>query len=191
MRGWLHVLGEPGLAAPGDEAAAVLGEVVLDPGLAEPELLERVLVRRTALARVGVDPTLHRALDLRRELAPDEGVDPPHLAQRIARDVAVPDVDEAVVPAPIAGGHAGVETVVELPRPALPGDDGVDVVGAEAPERDRHAREGGHALHRIAVGLDDAGVGEGGEELLEVAQVEGRLQHPEIAAAAGLALLPL
>src|SRR5215813_15004001 len=135
------------LDAARDEAAAVLGEVLLDPGLAEPELPERVLVRRAALARVGGDPALHRALHLGRELAAEEGVDAPHLPERVARDVAVPDVDEAVVPAPVARRHARVETIVELLRPALPRDARVDVVGAEAPERDRHARERGHALH--------------------------------------------
>src|SRR6185295_11031964 len=95
-----------------DMPPAVLGKAALDVCAREPELLHRVLVFRTALARVRTHVLADLASRSVRHRQSDVAVDPLDDAHRVLDRVAEVDVDEFPGRQRIPDGKTAIEVVL-------------------------------------------------------------------------------
>jgi hypothetical protein len=107
-------------------------------------------------------------------------VDALDLAQRIADEVRVLNVDEARLRAGVAHLDRAVDHAANLARPVAAHLARVDLVREDpAPVRD-HRAERGHRRLRIAVRLHDDRVGKHREQLAQILHVVRGLEHPPL-----------
>src|SRR5262249_37026525 len=146
-----------------DEPRAVAGEGLAQAGLSVAEALERVAVHGALVARVLVGPAPHAVADLVGQREAGEGVDPRDLREGIGDELAVVDVEEALLAAG-ARVEAALHAAGEELAPLAPDLERIDAVAVRGAQHLDQAREGRHALHRIAVRPHHARAREGREQ---------------------------
>ena len=159
--------------------------LTLDLLVAQPEVFQVIDVATVPVLDVARHRLLRSSPGRLAELDPGEVVDPFHLAQRVLDEIVVGDVDELLLPALFPHGDRAFHQPPHLAHPVTRDLLRIDVVAEDASAGGDHAAERAHGLERVAVGLDDARLGEDLEYRVEIFHVMGRLQHP-----VGCGLLP-
>src|SRR5690606_5522539 len=160
--------------------------------IATPDLLcgeavlhGRIIVSAVLVSWTGGQPRAHAALDFRIEREAEAFVDALHLVQWLTLEGAEIDVDETL-------RMTLTHLLAALHRPGpeitLARTDGrwIDLPcveeAARRPDHSAHRRD---ALNRIAMRLDDAGVGKDLEQRIEMRQGAGILQQPALLRSVG------
>ena len=140
----------------------------------------QVLVTAVLVPGVGGEPLLHLLFGLRTQLEaemPKDGIDHGH---RLTLEVGETDIEKPFGPAPpeLLGTLGGPGPELELARAHFACVHLAPM--EEAARRPDHAAQGGYACGRVAMRLDDAGIGEYRQQGIEVGDMARVLQQPAL-----------
>src|SRR5215468_1783778 len=175
------------------EALHVGAEGFPDRARIDAERLGRIAMDSVLVLRVVGDEGLHPSRGLVAERQAEGAIDPLHRAELVGDEILEVHVVELGGGRAIrrARGDRMLEDALDARGPVASDLDRIDLAAPHRAHQSRQARVGGHRLHRIAVGEDDARIGIAREQVLEPPHVRTGLEHPAVALHAPLQMLEL